>query len=134
MPRTSPIAVAQSIASNAKTAWKKVVHSPTETPRASTDCAARITRHCPTTNTPNIDARAEPLWREAADDAGLAAARRLRGEIDLAQTFERRSAAAEALAAELESEAFGLRLEAARLEAEQARRQDLLMALQGLAA
>jgi hypothetical protein len=82
----------------------------------------------------DIDARAEPLWREAADDAGLAAARRLRGEIALAQTFERRAAAAEALAAELESEAFGLRLQAARLEAEQARQADLLMALQGLAA
>jgi hypothetical protein len=82
----------------------------------------------------DIEARAEPLWREGAEDAGLAAARRSRGEIALAETFERRAAAAEALAAELESEAFALRLQAARLEAELARRQDLLAALQGLAA
>lgn len=82
----------------------------------------------------DIDARAEPLWRDAADDAGLAAARRLRGETALAETFERRAAAAQALAAELEAEAFALRLKAARLEAEQARRQDLVRALEGLAA
>ena len=60
----------------------------------------------------DLDARAEPLWREAARDAGLGAARRLRGEVALAETFERRCAAAEALAAGLESEAFGLRLQA----------------------
>jgi hypothetical protein len=82
----------------------------------------------------DIDARAEPLWREAADDAGLAAARRLRGETVLAESFERRSAAAEALAAELEAEAFDLRLKAARLEAREARRHDLVTALRGLAA
>ena len=82
----------------------------------------------------DLEVRAEPLWREAAEDAGLAAARRLRGEPDLAETFERRAAAAEALAAELEAEAFGRRLQAARLEAEQARRRDLMAALEDLAA
>jgi hypothetical protein len=82
----------------------------------------------------DLEARAAPLWREAAEDAGLAAARRLRGESGLADGFERRAAAAEALAAELEAEAFDLRLQAARLEAEQARRRDLLAALEGLAA
>jgi hypothetical protein len=82
----------------------------------------------------DLDARAGPLWREAAEDAGLAAARRLRGEAALAATFERRTAAAETLAAELESEAFALRLQAAQIEAEQARRQDLTEALSGLAA
>ncbi|MEI9890948.1 MAG: hypothetical protein WDN45_10545 [Caulobacteraceae bacterium] len=82
----------------------------------------------------DLDARAEPLWREAADDAGFAAARRLRGEIALAQTFEHRSAAAEALAAALEAEAFGLRLQAARIEAAEARQHDLVQALEALAA
>lgn len=82
----------------------------------------------------DLEARAEPLWREAAEDAGLAAARRLRGEARLAETFERRAAATETLAAELEAQAFGLRLEAARIEAEDARRQELVMALEGLAA
>ncbi len=82
----------------------------------------------------DLDARAEPLWREAAEDAGLAAARRLRGEAALAGAFERRAAAAEALAAELESEAFALRLQAAGIEAGEARRQDLVEALTGLAA
>jgi hypothetical protein len=82
----------------------------------------------------DLEARAEPLWCEAAEDAGRAAARRLRGETALADAFERRAAAAEALAAELEAEAFALRLEAARTEAEQARRLDLMQALTGLAA
>jgi hypothetical protein len=82
----------------------------------------------------DLDARAGPLWREAAEDAGLAAARRLRGEVALAQTFERRAAAAEALAAELEATAFALRLQAARIAAGQALRHDLMEALTGLAA
>jgi hypothetical protein len=82
----------------------------------------------------DIDARAEPLWREAAEDAGRAAARRLRGETALADTFFRRAAAAETLAAELEAEAFALRLEAQQIEAEQARRRGLTIALTGLAA
>lgn len=82
----------------------------------------------------DLDARAEPLWREAAEDAGLAAARRLRGEAALAETFERRAAATEAFAAELEAEAFALRLKAAQIEAGQARRQGLAEALAGLAA
>ena len=82
----------------------------------------------------DLETRAEPLWREAAEDAGLAAARRLRGEPGLAETFERRAAATEAFAAELEAEAFALRLQAARLDAEQTRRRDLMAALEGLAA
>lgn len=82
----------------------------------------------------DLDARAEPLWGEAAEDAGFAAARRNRGEPDLAEAFARRVVAAEALAAELETEAFSLRLQAARIEAEQARRDDLMQALTGLAA
>lgn len=82
----------------------------------------------------DLEVRAEPLWREAAEDAGLAAARRLRGETALAETFERRSTAAETLAAELEAEAFALRIEAARIEAAEARRLDLMEALTGLAA
>jgi hypothetical protein len=81
-----------------------------------------------------LEARAEPLWREAAEDAGLAAARRLRGETALADAFDRRAVAAEALATELEAEAFALRLQAARIEAEQGRRADLMQALTGLAA
>jgi hypothetical protein len=82
----------------------------------------------------DLDARAEPLWREAAQDAGRAAARRLRGEAALADTFARRAAAAETLACELEAQAFALRLQAVRVEAELARRQDLVEALTGLAA
>lgn len=82
----------------------------------------------------DLDARAEPLWREAAEDAGRAAARRLRGETALAEGLARRAAAAETLAAELEAEAFTLRLRAARIEAQLARRCDLLTALTGLAA
>ena len=82
----------------------------------------------------DLDARAEPLWREAAEDAGRAAARRLRGEAALAEIFAARAAAAEGLAAELESEAFTLRLRAARIEAGQALRLDLMEALTGLAA
>jgi hypothetical protein len=82
----------------------------------------------------DLDARAEPLWREAAEDAGRAAARRLRGEAALAETFARRAAAAEALASELEAEAFALRLQAALIEAEQARQSDLMEALAGMAA
>ena len=82
----------------------------------------------------DLEARAEPLWREAAEDAGLAAARRLRSEPGLAETFERRAAATEAFAAELEAEAFALRLQAARLQAEQMRRRDLVAALEDLAA
>ena len=82
----------------------------------------------------DIDNRAKPLWCEAAQDAGRAAARRLKGETALAETFERRAAAAETLAAELEAEAFALRLQAARIEAGQARRLDLMQALTGLAA
>jgi hypothetical protein len=82
----------------------------------------------------DLEARAEPLWREAAEDAGRAAARRLRGEATLAQTFANRAAAAEALAAQLEAEAFALRLRAARAEAEQSLREGLTNALAGLAA
>jgi hypothetical protein len=82
----------------------------------------------------DLETRAEALWREAADDAGLAAGRRLRGETDLAETFARRSAAAEALAAELEAEAFGLRLQAAEIEGVEARQRDLALTMKGLAA
>ena len=82
----------------------------------------------------DLDARAEPLWREAAEDAGRSAARRLRGEAALAETFARSAAAAEALAADLEAEAFALRLQAAHIEAGQGRRRDLIEALAGLAA
>lgn len=82
----------------------------------------------------DLDARAEALWREAAQDAGLAAARRLRDEAALAETFQRRAAAAEALASEIECEAFALRLQAAQIEAEHGRRQGLTEALTGLAA
>lgn len=82
----------------------------------------------------DLDARAEPLWREAGEDAGRAAARRLRGEAALADTFAHRAAAAETLAADLEAEAFALRLQAAQIEAAQARRRDLMQALTGLAA
>lgn len=82
----------------------------------------------------DLETRAQPLWREASDDSGLAAGRRLRGETALAEIFERRAMATEALAADMEAEAFGLRLEAARLDAEQARRLDLVMALQAMAA
>ncbi|HEY4029972.1 MAG TPA: hypothetical protein VGM25_06485 [Caulobacteraceae bacterium] len=82
----------------------------------------------------DLDARAEPLWREGAQDAGLAASRRLKGETALADALARRAAAAETLAAELEAQAFALRLEAARIEAEGTRRQGLMETLTGLAA
>jgi hypothetical protein len=82
----------------------------------------------------DLETRAESLWREAAEDAGLSAGRRLRGDLALAETFERRSAAAEALAAELEAEAFASRLEAAQIEAVEARLRDLALALESLAA
>jgi hypothetical protein len=82
----------------------------------------------------DLETRAEALWREAAQDAGVAAGRRMRSEPDLAETFERRAAAAEALAAELEAQAFAARLEAAQIEAGETRRRDLVLALEALAA
>ena len=82
----------------------------------------------------DLETRAEALWCEAAQDAGLTAGRRMRGEPELAEIFERRSAAAETLAAELEAAAFAVRLEAAQMEAGEARRRDLILALQALAA
>jgi hypothetical protein len=82
----------------------------------------------------DLDAKAEPLWRQAAEFAGKAAARRLRGEAELAAGFEARVVAAERLAAELEAQAFALRLQAGRLEASSQRRHRLLAAMAGLAA
>jgi len=82
----------------------------------------------------DIEARAEPFWREAAEFAGKAAARRLRGEAALAAAFEQRAAAAERLAAALEAQALQHRLEAAQLQASAARSHEFLSLLQSLAA
>jgi hypothetical protein len=81
----------------------------------------------------DLDARAEPAWAEAADLYGRARFRELRGEADLADGFRRRAEAAERLAATLEAEAFAKRLQAARLQAEQAQRQGLAAALGDIA-
>jgi hypothetical protein len=82
----------------------------------------------------DLDAEAEPLWREAAEFAGKAAARRLRGESDLAAAFEARVEAAERLAAEREAQAFAFRLDAARLESADQRERQLIAAIGALAA
>lgn len=62
-----------------------------------------------------LDARAEPLWREAAEFHGRAAYRRAQGDIALADQFLARAAAAERLAAQLEAEALQQRLQAGAL-------------------
>ncbi len=64
----------------------------------------------------DLDARAEPLWLEAADCAGRARFRRSQGQGELAAIFERKTQAAERLAAALETESFAKRLEAAHLQ------------------
>jgi len=82
----------------------------------------------------DLEARAEPLWAEAAAFAGRAAFRRLQGEPDLAELFQRKVDAAETLAADLEAQAFAKRLEAAVLDASRRVCQDLAAALQAIAA
>lgn len=78
----------------------------------------------------DLDHRAEPAWREAAEMHGKAAARSLRGEHELAADFLARARAAERVAAMLESQAFSKRLEAARLQS----RTELCLSLAGIAA
>jgi hypothetical protein len=63
----------------------------------------------------DLDSRAEPIWAESAEFAGKAAYRRLHGETDLAALFQRRSDAAERVAADLEAQAFARRLQAANM-------------------
>jgi hypothetical protein len=82
----------------------------------------------------DLDARAEPVWAEAAEFSGTAAFRRLRGEAELAALFQRRTEAAERVAADLEAQAFARRLEAAGLQASLARRAELAGALRTIAA
>jgi hypothetical protein len=65
----------------------------------------------------DLDARAEPLWAEAAEFAGRASFRGRQGEAELAALFQQKADVAERLAAELEAQAFAKRLEAARLMA-----------------
>jgi hypothetical protein len=101
---------------------------------ASTSWAERTTRHWPTTKTADLDARAEPLWAQSAEFAGKAAFRRLRGETDLAAAFQRRTEAAERVAADLEAQAFARRLEAAGLQASLDLRADLSSAMRTIAA
>jgi hypothetical protein len=96
------------------------------------DPAARIARlH---REASDLDTRAEPVWAEAAEFAGKAAFRLLKGESDLAAVFQRRTEAAERVAAELEARAFSRRLEAAGLQASLALRADLAGALRTIAA
>jgi hypothetical protein len=96
------------------------------------DPAARIARlH---RQAADLDVRARPLWAESAEFAGKAAYRRLKGETDLAALFQRRTEAAERVAAELEAQAFARRLEAAGLQASLTLRADLTTALATLAA
>jgi hypothetical protein len=82
----------------------------------------------------DLDARAQPLWVESAEFAGKAAHRRLQGETDLAALFQRRTEAAERVAADLEAQAFARRLEAAGLHASLARHADLSATLRTIAA
>jgi hypothetical protein len=116
MPSTSPIAVAQIAASKAETPAKKAHQSATVGCLARTSCVARTTRHWPTTN------------------SAKAAFRRLRGEAELAALFQRKTEAAERVAADLEAQAFARRLEAAGLQASLARRAELSDALRTIAA
>jgi hypothetical protein len=81
-----------------------------------------------------LDARAEPSWTEAAEFAGKAGFRRLQGEGELAAVFQRRTEAAERLAAALEAQAFAKRLEAAGLRAALACRAGLGAVLRTIAA
>lgn len=65
----------------------------------------------------DLDARAEPLWREAAEFHGRSAYRRARAEATLADQFLAQATAAERLAARLEAEALAKRLEAGDVSA-----------------
>ena len=128
------MATPQSVTSNAATPSKKIFQSTGVNPLSRTDWAARITRHCPTRKTMDLDARAEPAWAEAAEMHGKAAFRRLQGEHDLAATFQRRAHAAERFAAALEADAFAKRLEAARMQGDADRWAELTSALAAIAA
>jgi hypothetical protein len=82
----------------------------------------------------DLDARAQPLWAEAAEFSGKAAHRRLNGESELAALFQRRTEAAERVASSLEAQAFARRLEAAGLQAALTVRIDLAEVLGTIAA
>jgi hypothetical protein len=79
------------------------------------DPRRRLARLCQDAD--DLDARAEPLWAEAANCAGRASFRRSQGETELAVAFQRQAEAAERVAAALEADAFSKRLEAAGLQA-----------------
>ena len=70
----------------------------------------------------DLDARAEPAWADAGSLRGKAAYRCHQGEHHLAETLLVQARAAERFAAKLEEQAFGLRLQAAGLEAQAALR------------
>jgi hypothetical protein len=65
----------------------------------------------------DLDARADPAWAEAADLRGKAAYRSARGEPRQALWMQAQASAAERFAADLEEQAFRLRLDAARRQA-----------------
>jgi hypothetical protein len=81
-----------------------------------------------------LDARAEPIWAEAAEFHGRAAYRALQGEQELADQYLGRAQAAERLAAAFEAEALAKRLQASALSANAAARLDLASLLHSLAA
>ena len=82
----------------------------------------------------DLNDRAAIAWAQGAAFAGKAAARRLSGDLDLAQAFQRRAKAAESRALSFEDEALALRLQAAAIAASTARRRDLIGVLRELAA
>jgi hypothetical protein len=66
----------------------------------------------------DLDARAAPAWMQAAELMGRAAYRRAQGDGELAEQFQARASAAQALAAGFEEQAFLNRLKAAQLTAD----------------
>jgi hypothetical protein len=82
----------------------------------------------------DLEARAEALWSQGAEFAGRASFRRLRGDADLAAVFQRKADSAERLAAGLDAEAFGKRLEATHMQAALARREAAIQMVKTVAA
>lgn len=80
----------------------------------------------------DLDARAEPMWKEASEWAGKAQHRRNRGETELADRFQRSCDAAQKVAAELEERAFALKLEAAGIMAQEDLRAHLTGAVRSI--
>ncbi len=82
----------------------------------------------------DLNTRAESRWGQGAEFAGRASFRRRQGDADLAAVFQRKADSAERLAAGLDAEAFGKRLEAAQLQAALTRREEAIGIVKTIAA